>query len=121
MMRRAALTKWLGAAALVAAFQLPVTGLTATDAAADGQRRSLGKVYGGGKPQVRSFNRSVGGYSYRAQDTINTYSDNRSNFGGASTYRDPTLDLQTPSGPFDHGWFFDSGVNQRGGNSPYLN
>ncbi len=93
------------------------------------KRQSLGKVYSGGGarrrgrgrgPQVRSFNRSVGGYSYRAPDTINTYGDNRSRFGGTSSYRDPSLDTQTRAGPFDHGWFFDSGINPNGGNSPYF-
>lgn len=64
--------------------------------------------------------RRKGGYSYNYSDSVNTYGDSRTRYGGASVYRDPTLDLQTPSGPFDHGFFFDSGVLSRGGNSPYM-
>lgn len=73
------------------------------------------------RPQVRSFRRRAGGYSYEPQDTINTYGDSRTLFGGTNSYRDPALDRQTIGGPFDHGWFFDSGTGLNGGNSPYLN
>jgi hypothetical protein len=31
------------------------------------------------------------------------------------------VDRQTRFGPFDHGFFFDSGIEPRGGDSPYLN
>jgi hypothetical protein len=34
---------------------------------------------------------------------------------------DPYLNRQTPGGPFDSGFFFDSGVRPNGGNSPYMN
>lgn len=34
---------------------------------------------------------------------------------------DPQLDKQTPAGPFDSGFFFDSGMGQNGGDSPYMN
>jgi hypothetical protein len=72
-------------------------------------------------PQVRGFSQRRGGYSYSATDTINTYGNNRSIFGGANSYRDGFLDRQTLGGPFDHGFFFDSGIGPRGGNSPYQN
>lgn len=72
-----------------------------------------------GKPQVRGVVARRGGYSYSPEDVINTYGDSRSNYGGASNYRDPMLDRQTNFGPFDHGFFFDSGIGARGGNSPY--
>lgn len=62
-----------------------------------------------------------GGYSYSAEDTINTYGDSRTLSGGANSYRFELYTRQTPSGPFDHGYFFDSGVGINGGNSPYLN
>lgn len=74
-----------------------------------------------GGPRVKGFVARRGGYSYSAADSVNTYGDSRSNFGGASSYRDPFLDRQSSSGPFDHGFFFDSGISPRGGNSPYLN
>jgi hypothetical protein len=35
-------------------------------------------------------------------------------------YRDPYLDRQTQAGPFDYGFFFDSGITPRGGDSPYM-
>ena len=72
-------------------------------------------------PQVRGFVQRRGGYSYGRSDVINTYSDNRVQFGSNNSYRSPYVDLQSRSGPFDHGFFFDSGVSARGGNSPYHN
>ena len=72
-------------------------------------------------PQVRGFRKRVGGYSYTFADTINTYGDARTRFGSTNSYRDPLLGRQTTSGPFDHGFFFESGVAPRGGNSPYMN
>lgn len=65
-----------------------------------------------------------GGYSYSQQDSINTYGDARTRFGGMNTYRDPNLDNQTEFGPFDHGFFFssgNSGIDNHGGYSPYMN
>jgi hypothetical protein len=55
--------------------------------------------------------RRVGGYSYRGTDVTNTYGRTPA----------PYMDVrQTPAGPFDSGFFFDSGIGPRGGNSPYL-
>jgi len=63
-----------------------------------------------------------GGYSYDYADSVNTYGDSRTKYGSASVYRDPNLDKQTNSGPFDHGFFFNSGVSgPHGGDSPYMN
>jgi hypothetical protein len=72
-------------------------------------------------PQVRGFVARQGGYSYSYADTINTYGDSRSLYGATDSFRDPMLDRQTNAGPFDHGFFFESGVAPRGGNSPYMN
>jgi hypothetical protein len=72
-------------------------------------------------PQVRGYVQRKGGYSYTPGDVTNTYGQSRTIFGGANTYRAPGLDRQTTSGPFDHGFFWDSGIAPRGGNSPYLN
>lgn len=77
------------------------------------------KYHGG--PRVKSYVARRGGYSYSQEDTINTYGDSRSKYGGASSLRDPSLDRQTTSGPFDHGFFFDSGIGLHGGDSPYMN
>ncbi len=62
-----------------------------------------------------------GGYSYSQEDTINTYGDSRTKYGSTNTYRDPSVDTQTDFGPFDHGFFFNSGIGNRGGDSPYMN
>ena len=64
--------------------------------------------------------RRVGGYSYSAQDVMNTYGLTRGLYGSMNSYRDPFVDRQTSAGPFDHGFFFDSGIAPRGGDSPYL-
>lgn len=39
-------------------------------------------------------------------------------YGG---FIDPAINRQTPGGPFDSGFFFDSGIGPNGGNSPYMN
>jgi hypothetical protein len=72
-------------------------------------------------PKVRSYAARRGGYSYRAEDTINTYGDSRTRYGSTNSYRFWGTDRQSSSGPFDHGFFFDSGIGPRGGDSPYMN
>jgi hypothetical protein len=70
--------------------------------------------------QPRHFaGRRIGFYSYSYRDVINTYGMSRTLYGGTNTYRAPFMDRQTPSGPFDHGFFFDSGMGLHGGDSPY--
>lgn len=76
-------------------------------------RRKGTRVYGYSQ-------RRVGGYSYDASDVTNTYGQTRSIFGSTNVFRDPMLDRQTRSGPFDHDFFFDSGIGLRGGNAPTL-
>lgn len=71
--------------------------------------------------RVKGYVERRGGYSYNYADSVNTYGDSRSRYGAASVYRDPRLDQQTNSGPFDHGYFFNSGIGLHGGDSPYLN
>lgn len=71
-------------------------------------------------PQVRGYVAPRGGYSYVYEDAINTYGDARGRFGSANSLRDPGLGRQTPGGPFDHGFFFDSGIAPHGGQSPYM-
>jgi hypothetical protein len=89
-----------------------------------GEFRPTGGYYGYGKrkrPQVRGYVSRRGGYSYYGADSINTYGDSRSLYGGTMMFRDWRFDRQSISGPFDHGFFFDSGVRPRGGDSPYMN
>ena len=84
-----------------------------------GAHRSSRYYRGGAK--VKGYRKRRGGYSYSVEDTINTYGDSRTLNGGANSYRFELYTRQTPSGPFDHGFFFDSGIGLHGGNSPYLN
>ena len=72
-------------------------------------------------PQVRGFVQRRGGYSYGLADSINTYGDSRSVYGGGNTYSGYQFNRQSQGGPFDSGFFFDSGISPRGGNSPYQN
>ena len=76
--------------------------------------------YRGTAPKVRGYTARRGGYSYKAADTINTYGDSRTRYGSTNTFRDPMTDRQSSSGPFDHGFFFDSGMGRIGGNAPYM-
>lgn len=70
--------------------------------------------------RVKGYVRRGGGYSYDQFDTINTYGDSRGRYGRSSSLRDPQLERQTEAGPFDHGFFFDSGVGRNGGDAPYM-
>ncbi len=50
------------------------------------------------------------------------YSYSKSDIVGSDSRRfyDPSLTRQTPGGPFDSGFFFDSGIGRNGGESPYM-
>ena len=76
----------------------------------------------GVKSKGNSSSARRGGYSYSQADSINTYGDSRGKYGSANSLRDPQLDRQTVAGPFDHGFFYDSGVGsgQHGGNAPLM-
>jgi len=74
----------------------------------------------GKRARVRGYVARRGGYSYSPQDVINTYGGGRARYGGVNAYRDPFSDRQTTAGPFDHGFFFDSAIAPRGGDSPYM-
>jgi hypothetical protein len=93
-----------------------------------GEHRMTGGYWGNGRrysgykarPQVRGYVARRGGYSYYIDDTTNTYGDSRNLYGSSQSFRHWSFDRQTNSGPFDHGFFFDSGIAPRGGDSPYL-
>jgi hypothetical protein len=101
-MARATLTILIGLVAVVA---MPFAAMAAED---------------GAKVRGKSSNARRGGYSYNQADSINTYGDSRGRFGSANSLRDPSMDRQTNSGPFDHGFFYSSGMGLHGGDSPYL-
>ena len=108
--------------ALLAAALAAVFGLTlAVEASAYDSASSTKSSYARKKkPQVRGYVARRGGYSYSYADSIDTYGSARTTTGGSRFYRDAQLDNQTRGGPFDHGFFFDSAVAPRGGNSPYM-
>jgi hypothetical protein len=74
----------------------------------------------GGKSKGNPSSERRGGYSYTKGDTINTYGDSRGQFGRSDSLRDPSLGTQTNSGPFDHGFFYNSGIGLHGGDAPFL-
>lgn len=50
-------------------------------------------------------------YSYSKQDVVGAENNKR--------FYDQSLTRQTPGGPFDSGFFFDSAVTRGGGEAPY--
>ncbi len=104
---------------IAAAFLAGMSVLVETASAGERYRGGYYGMYRSG-PQVKGFVARRGGYSYTYSDAINTTSNGRSTFGGVTSHRDPFTDRQTSAGPFDHGFFFDSGVAPRGGDAPYM-
>lgn len=115
MSRSPLLAAVLGFAAIAAAAPVEAGGRTWSDRGAHPK-----SSYYRGAPQVRGYIAQPGGYSYAYKDAINTYGDARGRYGSANSLRDPGLGRQTPAGPFDHGFFFDSGIGPHGGQSPYM-
>ena len=112
------MTRALFASALAVILGFSVAGAVSVEQAlADSTSKST--TYRKKKPQVRGYVARRGGYSYSYADSIDTYGSARTTTGGSRYYRDAQLDRQT-SGPFDHGFFFDSGIAPHGGNSPYM-
>lgn len=121
------------AMAVVGAVALVAFGMGAGTAEAGGSKyRKYYAEDGADHPKARYYHRKKGtrvygysarrgGYSYYPQDVINTYGLSRSLYGSTNTWRNPQTDLQSPGGPFDHGFFFSDGVGSvYGGNSPYM-
>lgn len=83
-------------------------------------KRAPVSYYRAVEPKVYGYAvRPGGGYSYTVEDIINTYSNTRTRWGGTNYYRNWMVDRQTPFGPFDHGFFFDSAIAPHGGFAPY--
>ena len=102
--------------AVAAALLVPSSLPTTAEAGAKGKSRYSKSS----SRSVRGYRGRRGSYSYSANDVANTSGDNRTRYGSVNSYRDPFSDRQTTAGPFDHGWFFDSAVAPRGGDSPYM-
>lgn len=118
------------AALALALGTLVLTGFAATGQAAERRAKAVAGTNAAYQPTngryahrrvVRSRGyRRIGFYSYSYRDVINTYGMSRARYGSINSYRDPFVDRQTANGPFDHGFFFDSGMAPRGGDAPYL-
>ncbi len=68
-------------------------------------------------PRVRGYVQRRGGYSFFYPDIINTYGGFRTVYGSGLTPEHPQYQRQ--GGPFDHGFFFDSGIGGRNSESVY--
>lgn len=103
------MSRTITAMVLAAATAAGVAALSVSPAAADSETGATsekplrGKIYYG--------RRRIGGYSYHPNQTMS----------GAEARRfwDPGSTLQSPEGPFDSGFFFDSAIAPHGGNAPY--
>ncbi len=106
------------ALAMVACTGVPVASdFLASKAYADGARST---TYRGKRAvRVRGFLQRGGYYSYTDDDAINTYTGPRGLFSGTNAFRDPLHVRQSPGGPFDSGFFFDSGIGPRWNDTPY--
>jgi hypothetical protein len=69
--------------------------------------------------RVRGFLVRGGYYSYVDPDVINTYGGTGTRYKSTLTFRDPLAERQSQGGPFDSGFFFDSGIGPRWSDSPY--
>ena len=121
-MRYSGILAAVAACTMVAFTGLPATGdLWASKAYADGARATkyTTKYKGKRAVRVRGFLQRGGYYSYTDQDAINSYAWSRSLFTSSSIFRTPFSDQQSPGGPFDSGFFFNSGIGPRWNDTPY--
>jgi hypothetical protein len=112
-----------GALALLAFSGSPMLGESSTAVADSGKPRVKATKMARSKAKrgtrVRGFLLRGGYYSYIDADVINVYGGSRAKYGSTNVYRDFLSDRQTPGGPFDSGFFFDSGIGPRWNDSPY--
>ena len=75
---------------------------------ADGGKRAKAAPRWKRAVRARGFYYGGGYYSYRDRDVVSSWAWTRSLFISRSYFRTPLTGLQTPAGPFDSGFFFDS-------------
>jgi hypothetical protein len=115
-MRNTGILAAVAACAMVTCTDLPAAGdLLESKAYADGTRYTKGKR----ATRVRGYLQRGGFYSYTDADAADSTAWQRSLFTSSSTFRTPLSERQSPGGPFDSGFFFDSGVGPRFNDSPY--
>jgi hypothetical protein len=71
-------------------------------------------------PKKKTARRYKGGRAY-AVERGSTPEEIARYFALYGGYIDPYINKQSPGGPFDSGFFFDSGIGPNGGDSPYMN
>jgi hypothetical protein len=119
-MKHKGLLAALAACAGIAFTGLPVPGAgdVSSKAYADSSKASKSKRASG----VRGHYYIGGYYSYKDEDVAASRAWARSHFISRSIHRTPMADLQSRAGPFDSGFFFDSGLTPHyWNNSPYPN
>ena len=109
----------VGIAVLASAFAISIEA-NAGSRGYSGEGGHQSSTYYRGGPKVKGYVQRKGGYSYNYEDSINTYGDTNSLYGGTEGFVDPYIDQQTISGPFDKGFFFNSPTGPQGGSSPYM-
>jgi hypothetical protein len=108
----------LAACAVLACTALPLADdLWSSKAYADGAHQARYKARHA--TRVRGYLQRGGYYSYVDEDVINSRAWARSLFISASEFRTPLSQQQSPGGPFDSGFFFDSGIGPRFNDTPY--
>lgn len=121
-MKHGGLLAVLAAGAVIAFTGLPVPGVGdfgIAKAYADGGKRAKVSARGKRAVRVRGFIQRGGYYSYTDEDAIDSRAWARSLFISRSPFRTPFTAQQSPAGPFDSGFFFDSGLGPRFNDSPY--
>jgi hypothetical protein len=108
-----------------AVLSLALTGAAGADAVVRSGKAEVrghggGVVYRRSGTRVRGYIAGRGGYSFGPNDAVSPYGPyfNRYYYEGPYVLSRPR---QTPFGPFDSGFFFDSGIEPRGGFAPYQN
>jgi hypothetical protein len=71
-----------------------------------------------GKKKAHRTRKQVRGYAARDSSSPEEIARYFQLYGG---YIDPEINKQSQGGPFDSGFFFDSGIAPNGGDSPYMN
>jgi hypothetical protein len=120
-MKHKGLLAVLAACAGIAFTGLPVPGagdLGASKAHADGVKRPKASKWKRAV-RVKGFYYRGGYYSYTDPDAIDTRAWARSLFISKSPFRSPLTERQTDAGPFDSGYFFESGLGPQFNSSPY--
>jgi hypothetical protein len=119
-MKHGSILALLAACGVIAFAGAPVTGASwIAQAYADGPRTAKARSKRHRAVKVRGFLQRGGYYSYIDNDVINTYAWPRGLYSSTSAFRTPFTNQQSPAGPFDSGFFFDSGLGPPFNDAPY--